>query len=106
MTVSIACDELQDPAELEDLPVLSTRIIPNSTAGKAPSVAELVRLDVEAHVHKSADGTPKLWRPTYVESERILLMVLLFQVLLPIGDEIARAASSRLMACIPSLFPV
>jgi acetoacetate decarboxylase len=62
MTVSIACDELQDPAELEDLPVLSTRIIPNSAAGRAPSVAELVRLDVEAHVHKSADGTPKLWR--------------------------------------------
>ena len=62
MTVSIACDELQDPAELEDLPVLSTRIIPNSTAGKAPSVAELVRLDVEAHIHESANGTPKLWR--------------------------------------------
>ena len=62
MTVSIACDELQDPAELDDLPVLSTRIIPNSEAGKPPSVAELVRLDVEAHIHPSANGTPKLWR--------------------------------------------
>ena len=62
MTVSIACDELQDPAEMEDLPVLSTRIIPNSEADKPPSVAELVRLDVEAHIHNSADGTPKLWR--------------------------------------------
>ena len=61
MTMSFVCDALMDPAELEDLPVLSTRVIPNSEAGRPPSVAELVRLDVEAPIHQSADGTPKLW---------------------------------------------
>jgi acetoacetate decarboxylase len=61
MTISIACDALFDPAELEDLPVLSTRIIPNAEADSPPSVAQLVRLDVEAPLHRSADGTPKLW---------------------------------------------
>lgn len=62
MTVSMACDVQEDPARLEDLPVLSTRFIPNAEAGKPPSVAELVRLDVEAHIHRSAGGAPKLWR--------------------------------------------
>jgi acetoacetate decarboxylase len=61
MTVAMACDRLCDPAELEDLPVLSMRLIPNSEQGRRPSVAELVRLDVTAHIHRSADGTPKLW---------------------------------------------
>ena len=61
MTVSLACDELCDPAELDDVPVLSTRLIPNAEKGRPPSVAELVRLDVTAHVHRSADGTPMLW---------------------------------------------
>jgi acetoacetate decarboxylase len=60
MTLAIACDALYDPAGLEDLPVLSTRLIPNAEAGP-PSVAQLVRLDVEAPLHRSADGTPKLW---------------------------------------------
>jgi len=46
MTMSIACERVASPAELEDLPVLSTRIIPNAEAGRPPSVAELVRLDV------------------------------------------------------------
>jgi acetoacetate decarboxylase len=61
MTISFAADRVADPAELEELPVLSTRLIPNAEAGKAPSVAELVRLDVKAPIHTSADGTPKLW---------------------------------------------
>jgi acetoacetate decarboxylase len=60
MTLAIACDALYDPAGLEDLPVLSTRLIPNAEAGP-PSVAQLVRLDVQAPLHRSADGTPKLW---------------------------------------------
>ena len=60
MTLSIACDRLQDPAELESLPVLSTRLIPNAEPGP-PSVSQLVRLDVVAPLHTSADGTPKLW---------------------------------------------
>jgi acetoacetate decarboxylase len=61
MTASIAFDRLCDPSELEDLPVLSTRLIPNAEAGSPPSVAQLVRLDVEASIHASADSTPKLW---------------------------------------------
>jgi len=61
MTVAFAPDRLADPAELEDLPVLSTRLIPNCEPGKPPSVAELVRLDVEATIHRAADGTHKLW---------------------------------------------
>ena len=61
MTMSIACERLADPAELEDLPVLSTRIIPNAEAGRPPSVAELVRLDVTASLRRSADGTPELY---------------------------------------------
>jgi acetoacetate decarboxylase len=61
LTVSMACDRLCDPASLEDLPVLSTRLIPNAERGRRPSVAELVRLDVAAPIHRSADGTPKLW---------------------------------------------
>lgn len=62
MTVTMACDVQEDPARLDDLPVLSTRFIPHAEAGRAPSVAELVRLDVEAHIHASAGGAPKLWR--------------------------------------------
>lgn len=61
MTMAIACDALADPAELEDLPVLSTRVIPNCEPDRPPSVAELVRLDVVAPLNTSADGTPKLW---------------------------------------------
>jgi acetoacetate decarboxylase len=60
MTMAIACDRLQDPAELEELPVLSTRLIPGAEPGP-PSVSQLVRLDVVAPLHTSADGTPKLW---------------------------------------------
>ena len=41
--------------------MLSTRLIPNAENGRRPSVAELVRLDVAAPIHQSADGTPKLW---------------------------------------------
>ena len=61
MTMSFVADALCDPSTMEDLPVLSTRIIPNAEAGKPPSVAELVRLDVAAPLHRSADGTPKLF---------------------------------------------
>jgi acetoacetate decarboxylase len=61
LTVAMACDRLCDPASLEDLPVLSTRLIPSADKGDKPSVAELVRLDVAATIHKSADGSPKLW---------------------------------------------
>jgi acetoacetate decarboxylase len=61
MTMSIVCDRIADPGEVEDLPVLSTRLIPSSEAGRPPSVAELVRLDVAASLHNSANGTPELY---------------------------------------------
>lgn len=61
MTMAIACDALADPSKQDGLPVLSTRVIPNSQPNRPPSVAELVRLDVDASLHLSADGTPKLW---------------------------------------------
>ena len=61
MTMSITCERTFDPAELEALPVMSTRLIPNAEPDSPPSVAQLVRLDVEAPMHKSADGTPMLF---------------------------------------------
>jgi acetoacetate decarboxylase len=61
MTMSIVCDSLADPDELEDLPVLSMRLIPSAEEAKPPSVSELVRLDVDAHVHSSASGAPMLF---------------------------------------------
>src|SRR5260221_8240558 len=61
MTVSVACEQLCDPADLDDLPVLSTRLIPNAERDHLPSVAEPVRLDVDAPMNLMSDGTPKLW---------------------------------------------
>jgi acetoacetate decarboxylase len=63
MTATMVADRLADPAELAgiDAPVLSCRVIPNSEAGKRPSVAELVRLDVPATLHKAQDGTSRLF---------------------------------------------
>ncbi|HEX2393323.1 MAG TPA: acetoacetate decarboxylase family protein [Solirubrobacterales bacterium] len=61
LTATMVADRLADPGELEEVPVLSTRIIPNSEANRPPSVAELVRLDVPATLHTAPDGTPKLF---------------------------------------------
>lgn len=61
MTMSLICDALADPASLENLSPLSLRLIPNCEAGRPPSVCELVRLDVDASVHRAADGTPMLF---------------------------------------------
>jgi acetoacetate decarboxylase len=61
MTMSITCEQTFDPAELEDTPVLSTRVIPSAEPDSPPSVAELVRLDVDAPLHRSANGTPMLF---------------------------------------------
>ena len=61
MTMSITCEQAFDPSGMEDLPVLSTRLIPSAEADRPPSVAELVRLDVTAPLHTSADGTPMLF---------------------------------------------
>jgi acetoacetate decarboxylase len=61
MTMSIVCEALADPASLENLPVLSMRLIPNAEAGQLPSVCELVRLDVSAALRRSADDRPMLF---------------------------------------------
>jgi acetoacetate decarboxylase len=61
MTMSIICDALADPGSLENLSPLSLRLIPNCEAGRPPSVCELVRLDVDASLHRAADGTPMLF---------------------------------------------
>lgn len=62
MTASLICDRKAAPQELgEDLPVLSCRVIPSAESAERPSVAELVRLDVDAHIHKSADGSHELY---------------------------------------------
>lgn len=61
MTASIHPERVADPATLETLPVLSTRFISHTESGRPPSVAELVRLDVDATLHNSPDGSPQLW---------------------------------------------
>jgi acetoacetate decarboxylase len=61
MTMSFVADAKADPAALENVPVLSIRLIPNAEANKPPSVCELVRLDVEAPMHRSANGQPMLF---------------------------------------------
>lgn len=62
MTASMICDRSATPDELgEGAPVLSCRVIPSAETAERPSVAELVRLDVDAHLRKSADGSPELY---------------------------------------------
>jgi acetoacetate decarboxylase len=61
MTMSIACEETFDPAEMEDTPVLSTRLIPSAEPDSPPSVAELVRLDVTAPIQRSAKSLVDPW---------------------------------------------
>lgn len=62
MTASIVRDRRADPAALgPGLPILSCRIIPASDGSPCPSVAELVRLDVTAHLHEGPDGRPEFY---------------------------------------------
>lgn len=61
MTLSFTPQATVDPADMEDTPVLSLRLIPSAEANRPPSVCELVRLDVAAPIHRSADGTPMLF---------------------------------------------
>ena len=61
LTVNMMPERPADPAELGGLPMLTLRKIPNSQAGKLPSVCELVRNDVAMTVNRAADGSPDLW---------------------------------------------
>jgi acetoacetate decarboxylase len=61
LTVNMSPERLANPEELGGLPMLTLRKMPNSEAGKLPSICELVRTDVNMTVHRSADGTPDLW---------------------------------------------
>jgi acetoacetate decarboxylase len=57
MTFTLTRDRLAKPEEVESLPILSLRYIPQSDPDRAPAAAELVRLDVEGGLHE----TPVLW---------------------------------------------
>jgi acetoacetate decarboxylase len=57
MTFTLTRDRLAGPEEVESLPILSLRYIPQSDPDRAPAAAELVRLDVEGGLHE----TPVLW---------------------------------------------
>ncbi|MBS1843304.1 MAG: acetoacetate decarboxylase family protein [Actinobacteria bacterium] len=62
MTVTMVADRLASPRELENLPGLSTKIIPAAEPGRRPSVAELVRIDLEsAALHRAQDGSRRLF---------------------------------------------
>lgn len=62
MTASMVSDRRASPEELGPaLPILSCRIIPAAEADAPPSVAQLVRLDVTAHLHHGVDGEPELY---------------------------------------------
>ena len=61
LTVTMSPERLANPEELGGLPMLTLRKMPNSEAGKLPSICELVRTDVNMTVHRSADGSPDLW---------------------------------------------
>ena len=60
-TVNMSPERPASPDELGGLPMLTLRKIPNSEAGKPPSVCELVRTDVTMTVNRAADGSPDLW---------------------------------------------
>jgi len=61
LTVNMMPERLAQPEELGGLPMLTLRKIPNSEAGKLPSVCELVRTEVAMTVNRAADGSPDLW---------------------------------------------
>jgi acetoacetate decarboxylase len=61
LTVNMSPERPAQPEELGGLPMLTLRKIPNSEAGKPPSVCELVRTDVSMTVNRAADGSPDLW---------------------------------------------
>ena len=61
LTVNMSPERPATVEELGGLPMLTLRKIPNSEAGKLPSVCELVRTDVKMAVHRAADGSPDLW---------------------------------------------
>lgn len=69
MRATMVCARKADSADLgEDLPVLSCRVIPSAERADRPSVAQLVRLDVAAALHRSADGGAELFTgPAQVE---------------------------------------
>ncbi len=61
LTVNMSADRPATEEEVGGLPMLTFRKIPNSEAGKPPSVCELIRTDVDLTVNRTADGTPNLW---------------------------------------------
>jgi acetoacetate decarboxylase len=61
LTLNMSPDRPSSLEEVGGLPMLTLRYIPNSEAGKPPSICELVRTDVEMTVHQAPDGSVDLW---------------------------------------------
>lgn len=61
VTISLACERPADPSQMRRLPVLSLKHIPSAEPDRPPEVAQLVAVDVRAVVHRSTDGSPRLW---------------------------------------------
>lgn len=62
MTLSTTVDRPADPGEeLDDLPVLLLRKIPNSRPDAPPSVCELTRTEPAFIPHRTATGDPDFW---------------------------------------------
>ena len=61
MTFTLTRDRLARPDEVESLPILSMRYIPQSDPDRAPAAAELVRLDVEGGLHETPVLGEVLW---------------------------------------------
>jgi acetoacetate decarboxylase len=61
VTFTLTRDRLARPDEIEVLPILSLRYIPQSDPTRKPAAAELVRLDVEGALHETPGLGPVLW---------------------------------------------
>jgi acetoacetate decarboxylase len=60
-TFNLTRDRLAKAEEVEGLPVLSLRYLPQSDPARLPAAAELVRLDVSGALHESPGLGPVFW---------------------------------------------
>jgi acetoacetate decarboxylase len=61
VTFTTTRDRLARPDEIDVLPILSLRYLPQSDPARKPAAAELVRLDVEGALHETPGLGPVLW---------------------------------------------
>jgi acetoacetate decarboxylase len=60
MTIGLVCDRLMEPPKGPALPTLLLKLVPHPD-GKAPQIAQLVRLHGSVQFVKASDGTPFLF---------------------------------------------